>query len=133
MRNHEKNAAVCRDLTDFSDFLPTFAELAGAKLPDLIKIDGHSFAPQLRGDNGTPREWAYVQIGEEFYVRSERWKLTGKGEFFDMKDAPWKQVPADANSAEAQAARAKLQAALDGLHNESTPVVPPRKKKKSAK
>ncbi len=41
---------VRSDLIDFSDLLPTFAELAGAKLPAGIKFDGTSFAPQLRGE-----------------------------------------------------------------------------------
>ena len=63
--------AVRKDLVDFSDMLPTFAELAGAKLPAEPKIDGHSFAPQLRGEKGQPREWAYVQLGERL-LRPQR-------------------------------------------------------------
>lgn len=108
---------VLKDLVDFSDMLPTFAELGGATLPANRKIDGHSYAPQLRGGTGTPREWAYVQLSEKRYVRSDKWKLTGDGELFDMSDAPWRQIPVEKNSdnAEAKAAREKLQAALDGL------------------
>jgi arylsulfatase A-like enzyme len=124
--------AVVRDLVDFSDLLPTFAEIAGAKLPTDRKIDGHSFAPQLRGEKGQPREWAYVQLGQQRYVRSERWKLTGDGKLFDMKDAPFKEIPipADTSDAEAQVARAKLKSALDGLKSDD-PL--PKKKKKKAK
>ncbi len=81
---------VRKDLTDFTDLLPTFAALAGVALPTERKIDGHSLAPQLRGEVGQLREWAYVQLGKNHYVRSERWKLTGDGQLFDMKDAPWK-------------------------------------------
>ena len=126
---------VRKDLTDFTDLLPTFAALAGAALPSERKIDGHSLAPQLRGEKGEPREWAYVQLNENRYVRSERWKLTGKGEFFDMKDAPWQQipVPADTSDADAKAARAKLQAALDGLHDDSGTPAGKKRKKKAAK
>ena len=45
-------------LVDFTDLLPTFAELAGAELPDDYLIDGKSFAPLLLGkaEDG-PREW----------------------------------------------------------------------------
>ena len=38
----------CQDLVDFSDFLPTIVEIAGATLPKDIQFDGQSFAPQLR-------------------------------------------------------------------------------------
>jgi arylsulfatase A len=47
---------VVADLIDFTDFYVTFAELAGAKLPEGHKLDGQSFAPQLRGEKGHPRE-----------------------------------------------------------------------------
>jgi arylsulfatase A-like enzyme len=123
---------VRKDPRDFTDLLPTFAELAGTPLPTTRKIDGHSFAPQLHGERGQPREWAYVQLREDRYVRSERWKLTGKGELFDMSDAPWRQIPvlADTSDAEAKAARAGLQAALDGLHDDSQPATSTGKRKK---
>jgi arylsulfatase A len=109
--------SVCPDLVDFSDMLPTFAELAGAKLPADRTLDGHSFAPRLRGQAGEPRDWVYVHLGGNRYIRSDRWKLTGSGEFFDMSDAPFRQAPvaADAMSAEAKAERVRLQTALDKL------------------
>ncbi|MEE2886799.1 MAG: sulfatase-like hydrolase/transferase [Planctomycetota bacterium] len=45
-------------LVDFSDLLPTFAELGGAALPKDAAIDGRSFAKVLLGqaDDG-PRQW----------------------------------------------------------------------------
>ena len=46
------------ELTDFSDLLPTFCELAGAKLPEGVELDGKSIAPLLLGRTTTgPREW----------------------------------------------------------------------------
>lgn len=123
--------AVRKDLVDFSDMLPTFAELAGVKPTEGRTIDGHSFAPQLRGETGQPREWAYVHLRDERYVRSDRWKLTGDGELFDMQDAPYKQtlVAAGANDPAALAARNKLQAALDELRASDTSPAPVKKKK----
>jgi arylsulfatase A-like enzyme len=125
--------AVRADLVDFSDFLPTFVELAGGRLPAERTIDGRSFAPQLRGEPGRPREWCYVQLSENRYIRSDRWKLTGRGELFDMRDAPFRQiaVPADTADAEAKAARATLQAALDTLKS-ADPAAPsgPRPRRK---
>jgi arylsulfatase A len=120
---------VLRDLTDFTDFLPTFAELAGAPLPEGATIDGHSFAAQIQGQPGRPREWVYVQLNQKRYVRDQRWKLTGQGELFDLKDAPFQEVPvpADSDDPDARAARAKLKAVLDGLNPGAAP---PKKKKK---
>jgi arylsulfatase A-like enzyme len=45
-------------LTDFTDLLPTFAELGGARLPQGHVFDGRSFAPLILGqaDDG-PRHW----------------------------------------------------------------------------
>ena len=45
-------------LTDFTDLLPTFAELAGAKLPEGLVIDGLSMAPVMLGKTQDgPRDW----------------------------------------------------------------------------
>jgi arylsulfatase A-like enzyme len=109
---------VLKDLVDFSDFYATFADLAGAKLPAGLTFDSHSLAPQLRGEQGSPREWTYVQLGAKWYARNDGWKLTEEGELFDMSDAPFAQklVPADVQSPEAKAAREQLQAVLDKLN-----------------
>ena len=46
------------ELTDFSDLLPTFCELAGAKLPEGVQLDGKSIAPLLLGKSSQgPRGW----------------------------------------------------------------------------
>ena len=45
-------------LTDFSDLLPTFAELGQAQLPKGIPLDGKSFASLLLGQvDDSPRDW----------------------------------------------------------------------------
>jgi arylsulfatase A len=107
---------VVKDLIDFSDLYPTFAEVAGARLPKELKFDGHSFAPQLRGEPGKPREWVYVQLGHKWYVRSPGWKLTDGGELFDMRDAPFvEKLVADAKNPEASTARRRLHQVLDAL------------------
>ena len=108
---------VSKDLVDFTDFFPTFAELTGAKLPPGVTLDGHSFAPQLQGRPGQPRDWVYVQLNTDRYVRDARWKLTKAGGFFNMTVAPWREisVAADTTDTEAKTARARLQPVLDGL------------------
>jgi arylsulfatase A len=63
------------DLIDFSDVLPTLAEVANAKLPAGVVIDGQSFAPQLRGQKGTPREWVFTQLSHQRFARDGRFLL----------------------------------------------------------
>jgi arylsulfatase A len=96
-----------------------------------VKFDGRSFAPQLRGEKGTPREWIFVQLGAGWYARNDGWKLNEKGALFSMKDAPFVEapVPADSTDAAAHAARKSLQAVLDELNpaaGKTDPVVPRR-------
>lgn len=106
---------VNADLIDFSDVLPTVAALGGADVPADRKIDGRSFAEQVSGRKGTPREWVYVELNGRSYVREDQWKLTNSGELYGMKDAPFAEalVAADSADAEAAAARKRLQAVLD--------------------
>jgi arylsulfatase A len=113
---------LSKDLVDFSDFFPTFAELAKADLPPGVTLDGRSFAPQILGQPGQPRDWVYVQLHADRYVRDAQWKLTKAGDFFDMKDAPWREIPVPSHSPDpgARAARARLKAVLDGLLAQDT-------------
>jgi arylsulfatase A len=136
---------VTKDLVSITDFFPTFTELAGGTLPAGVTIDGRSIAPQALGKPGQPGEWVYVQLRNDRYVRDARWKLTQAGGLFDMKDAPWREipVPADTADSEAKAARSRLQSALDGMlaqdpnkesavHRDTAPAAdkPAKKKKK---
>jgi len=109
---------VLQDLLDFSDYLPTLAEVAGAKLPKGVTIDGKSFAPQLRGQSGQLRDWIFVELGRHWYVRDMGWKLNEAGELFDMSGAPFKEkiVASDTSDATAIAARKRLQAVLGELN-----------------
>ena len=109
---------VSKDIISLADPHATFAELAGAKLPDGMKFDGHSFAPQLLGKRGQPREWAYVQLGPRWFVRESGFKLNEQGELFDMRDAPFveKLIATDADTDSSKAARARLTAVLAELN-----------------
>jgi len=110
--------SVCGDLIDFSDFMPTLAELADAPLPTEPAIDGRSFVPQLRGQPGNPREWVFAQLGDKRCVRDKRWKLHNDGRMYDMTKDPFEQAPPiDVETAgpEAAAARQRLQAVLARL------------------
>ncbi|MHC4618953.1 MAG: sulfatase-like hydrolase/transferase [Planctomycetota bacterium] len=110
---------VSDDLIDFSDFMPTFAELAGAELPQHVTIDGRSFAPQLMGQKGNPRQWAYCRWSGEAWARTKRWKLYRDGRLYDALNDPLEESPIlpDADTPETSAVRTQLQAAFDSLKN----------------
>ena len=106
------------NLTDASDLLPTFAEIAGAPLPANRIIDGKSLLPQIKGGTTSPRAWAFTQLGEHWHLREAGWKLNEAGQLFDMKNAPFEEilVAADSKDAAAMAARKRLSEALAGLN-----------------
>jgi len=101
---------VCGDLVDFSDFLPTLAELAGAELPGDIDFDGRSFAPQLRGEEGSPRAWIYcwyerngVRKKASQHVRDQRYKLYDDGRMYDVANDFYENKPLDVDALDGQA------------------------------
>ena len=52
------SGVITNALTDFTDLLPTFIELSGAKAPSDLVIDGRSIAPLLLGKaEDSPRDW----------------------------------------------------------------------------
>ncbi|MEJ6567761.1 MAG: sulfatase [Akkermansiaceae bacterium] len=62
------------------DLLPTFAKLAGAKVPDDRIIDGKDIWPVLAGKAETPHEAFFYHAGNSLQaVRSGDWKLHRKG------------------------------------------------------
>ncbi len=109
---------VSHDLINSTDFVPTFAEIAGAQLPKDKIFDGQSFNAQIHGEKGNPRTSVFLQLAAKWYVRDYRWKLTESGELFDMSKAPFEEiaVPADTKNADAIAARTRLQTELDRLN-----------------
>ncbi len=110
--------AVSKDIVNFTDMLSTFVELGGGALPKDFKYDSRSLAPQLRGEKGNPREWAYVQRGANWFVRESGFKMNENGELFDMSDAPFveKPVSVSADTDASRAARARLTAVLAELN-----------------
>ena len=77
----------------FGDFMATFAEISGSKLPD--RLDSISFLPALTGEGAaqTPHEflyWEFYEGASVQAVRIGRWKavrtpmFTGKMELYDL-------------------------------------------------
>jgi len=77
---------VLRDLVSFADVVPTLAEWTGVSYKG-PGSDGVSFAPQLRGERGKPREWVFSYLGYKRMLRDRRWLLEGDGQFFDCGEA----------------------------------------------
>jgi arylsulfatase A len=100
-------AKVNHDLIDFSDFYATFAALAGAPLPEEVQLDSRSFAPQIKGEKGTPRDWVYVELNGRSYARNARFKLNKHGDLYDLSEAPYKEVPVPATTTDAAAISAR--------------------------
>jgi arylsulfatase A len=132
---HTPAGKTNNDLTDFSDFFATVAELGGAKLPEGDTLDSHSFAPQILGKKGTPRDWVYVELNGKSYARDKRYKLTNKGELFDLSEAPYKEIPIakDSEDSDAAKARSELQKVLDDHPTAPGKKLEPRAKQRKAK
>jgi arylsulfatase A len=113
-----KPGQVVDDLVDFSDFLPTLAELAKARLPRDPAPDGHSFAVRLRGQGSGPREWVFCEQKNRQWVRNRHWKLYNDGRLFDMQNDPDETKPlAESDTGQESAvARRQLTAALQTLN-----------------
>ena len=62
---------VVNDLVDFSDFLPTIADITNAKLPN-VKLDGRSFWPQCKGKQGNPRKYIFQYYYPKFKPAAEK-------------------------------------------------------------
>jgi arylsulfatase A len=117
---------ICRDLIDFSDFVPTICDILGVTIPEELKIDGRSFLPQLMGTKDHPRDWIYcwysrsgnAEKAKEF-ARNQRYKLYRSGEFYDVQNdvLEKKSLTAVDMDNNARQARAMLQRALDQYSN----------------
>ena len=111
---------VTDDLVDFSDMMPTMAAMTGAALPKGDVLDGVSFAPQLLGKKGVPREWLYSYVegapGPEpdpvIWARDQRWKLYSDGRLFDISKDVLEQNPILTGEDQI---REKLRAAIDSM------------------
>lgn len=115
---------VNQDLVDFTDFLPTLAEIAGAKPPAGVTLDGQSFAPQLRGQKGKPREWIFCHYDPRWanfkparYAQDKQFKLYQDGSLFDYRQDPLEKssLPQTNLTPAQEKTRQKLQKVLDTL------------------
>jgi arylsulfatase A-like enzyme len=83
-----KAASYDDGLVDFSDWLPTLAEIGVAKVGH--KIDGISFAAKLFGlprNSRESRSFAFSESkGGKAWVRTQHYKLYNNGNFYDVRN-----------------------------------------------
>jgi arylsulfatase A len=118
---------VTDDILDFSDFMPTLAELAGGKLPAGKTIDGVSFAGRLRGKDFQGRQWSYCfnqprpkRNKPEWFARDKEYKLYGDGTFVSVKPPTLAETKIDPDNltGEQRQARERLRKVIDRFPHE---------------
>ena len=80
---HVKAGQVSDEPVSSLDLLPTFTALAGAKLPEDLKLDGADLRPALRGqsiERAQPLFWTYfnAENDQRVAMRDGPWKLLAK-------------------------------------------------------
>jgi arylsulfatase A len=100
------------ELVDFSDWLPTLAELAGAKLER--ETDGISFSGTLlQSGRRRARSYAFSERkGGKAWLRTRQHKLYNDGRYFDIHADPMEQRPLKKATGRAAEERKRLEAAF---------------------
>lgn len=112
----------CEQMIDFSDVLPTVADLAGVSLPQDYEIDGMSFSHTLMGQPGPQREYVFSYYAYHRMVRDRNWYLDGYGNFYycgDNRTGRGYEEMTDTTDEKALAAKKRLEQALE--HNLPAP------------
>ncbi len=116
---HIQSGAVVDSPVDFSDVLPTIADVTGSRLPD--GIDGDSILPLLKGDDSQARGWVFMSYSRNglssspyrCFVRDQNWKLYADGRLYHVPKDWGEQSPV--TGAAGAAARRQLQPVLDRI------------------
>jgi arylsulfatase A-like enzyme len=117
-----RGGVVTTALADFTDLFPTFVELAGAKAPSALKLDGHSLVPILQGRTSNGREWLYAEYGPKRTIRDLRYKLDSSGAFYDVQNDPLESKDLrNSTDPERLAARRRLAAVLASIPPDPAP------------
>ena len=74
------------ELVDFTDVIPKCVELAGGSLPEDDIFDGHSFASLIMGKPFEGREWISSQWYGCRWLRTKKWLIDGRGNFYFCGD-----------------------------------------------
>jgi arylsulfatase A-like enzyme len=115
---------VNEDLIDFTDFLPTLAEVGGARIPADHPRDGRSFLGRLTGKKGDPREYIFCDYNPRWgrfaparWAMDKRWKLYGDGRFYDLVKDPRETSPLSEFTPEMEKARGRFREVLSRMRS----------------
>jgi arylsulfatase A len=130
-----KGGRVSRDLIDFTDFFPTFLDLAKVKRRDDLRLDGKSFVPSLRGseDPFEKRSWIYSQLGDFRMIRDWHHIVDNRGNFHDLTKDPRQEHEVSPLDKIAPGRRKRLQAILDRFPKDAAAPFPEFAKRRAAK
>ena len=102
--------AVNNNLIDFTDFVPTLADLAGIALPEGEVFDGLSFYKQLTAEPDSVRSWVFCHYAPQWgrfedvrYVHNHTWKLYEDGRVFNVAQDPRERRPVERESLDEEA------------------------------
>ncbi len=113
-------------LVNFSDIMPTIAEIVGVEIPEDYEINGKSLVPYLTTDETEHRDWIYSYRSECQLIRGEYVLRDGYGVWHDVSGDPsdlisypvitdWSKV-----SAKHRSEKKKLEAILPGFDKHQT-------------
>ncbi len=117
------------DLIDFTDFLPTIADIANISKPFSYGIlDGTSFYPQISGRAGEPRSWIFTHFQSHpdkptplfRYVQNKTYKLYERnGAFYNTVNDINEKYPItdSALTNEERQIKQEFQTVLNQMHN----------------
>jgi arylsulfatase A-like enzyme len=96
-----KGGGDCHALTAHIDIFPTLAQIAGAKVPERVNLDGHSLVPLLKNPKAEwPDRFLFTHVGRwekgkaesskfaNCAVRNARFQLVNDTELYDLKTDP---------------------------------------------
>jgi len=100
-KGHTPVGVDCGDLTAHIDLFPTFAELAGAKTPEKVKLDGRSLVGLMKDPKAPwPDRYVFTHLGRwakgkaaqakysNCCIRSQRFALVNNTELYDLPADP---------------------------------------------
>jgi len=117
---------VSNALLDLTDFMPTFANIAGIKVPaNYGIIDGKNFKPLFKGSTVAPRKWIFCHFDPDMrptspvrWIQDTAYKLYDTtGLFYHYSNDLYELAPLTVLTPQEQNIKTTLQNAMSAMHN----------------
>ena len=106
---------VSRVPVDTADLLPTFLSIAGTDLVEAAGLDGRSLMPEFLGRGAEEPDWAYIQLGDRWFIRDDEFRLHSDGTLIDVRTDRYAETTPFPLEPRAIAARVRLRWAASEL------------------